>query len=66
MVFTEHTDYLQLSQCLMGQVTRSYRPMISKLAESLGLNWVPIDKFGPFVPEVLKPYTFNFSFTFSV
>ncbi|KAF4974894.1 hypothetical protein FZEAL_8260 [Fusarium zealandicum] len=63
-LLSHQTGFLRLAQSFMGKMTGSDSVYIQELSEVLGMHWAPEDEFGPFVPNVLKPKTHNFLFTF--
>ncbi|KAI8724269.1 Zn(2)-C6 fungal-type domain-containing protein [Fusarium sp. LHS14.1] len=64
-VLSSDLDYLRLAQSFFGRMTVDDAVRIQELSETLQICWSPEDEFGPFVPDVLKPRTHNFDFTFA-
>ncbi|KAM5358641.1 hypothetical protein ACJA88_015318 [Fusarium oxysporum] len=58
------TDCLRLAQSLMGRMTAFDADRIRQLWDILEMHWSPADEFGPLVLDVVKPKTYNFSWTF--
>ncbi|KAK4158960.1 activator of stress genes 1 [Cladorrhinum sp. PSN259] len=53
---------MYLAQSLLSNVGNKGTENAKKLAEILGIEWVDDAKYGPFVPESLKPATYGFVF----
>ncbi|CAG9988787.1 unnamed protein product [Clonostachys byssicola] len=59
---SQYKDFMPLAQGLMGNMPESSR--VREFANLLGIDFQLTEDFGPFVPEILRPELYNFTFEY--